>query len=492
MKRIMLIIICAILTCWGCSEDNAGLVQQPEDKITLSTELLSTNFEGGTKEVVVTSSGDWRLSGTATWVQPSVMEGKSGDAILFTIAPNDTDQNRQTEFKMFTGNAVARLTVICGEGYLLSLESGNKVSLASDSGEFAVKLATNIPQEELQYTYSDGGKEWIELVKTTDVFGDLLLTFAAMENPNYSDRQSRLTISGHDLSVFVDITQRQSDYLNVIAEQKYEFEDLEAASFEISVEGNIPYEITTPEWIAWEKLPQSRSLITERIEFNISKSDIPRSGEIVIADVAEQFVFRISVTQLAPEIEMISIPDKNFRLKLQENGWIRIVDPESPEVIPIDYETIKKDDWYPNILRVNNADIESIEGVENFPWVTQLNLGNNKLTRIDISGLELVRVVDANGNPDLAEIICGSNKCSISHGARFNIQLLTVSGAATEINLSGYYISGDQLKELDVTECPDLVTINGQGRKIETVYITAAQEGKISLQNSPDTKFVIR
>ena len=57
--------------------------------------------------------------------------------------------------------ALARLTVTCGEGYVLSLDSDAAVSVLQSGGEFSVKLATNIPQEELTCTLSDGGDSWI-------------------------------------------------------------------------------------------------------------------------------------------------------------------------------------------------------------------------------------------------------------------------------------------------------------------------------------------
>ena len=215
MKKILLAIVCMASGFWGCSDSDSDNLQ-PADNISLSKELISLDFEGGTDEIVVTSSGDWRMSGSSTWAHPSATEGKSGDTIVFTIDPNTTDRNLQSEFKLFTGSAVARLTVTCGEGYILSLDSDAAVSVLQAGGEFAVKLATNIPQEELNYTFSDGGDSWFGVPEFTDLFGDLLMTFTASENTDYSDRVSTLTISGHDLSVEVAVSQHQLDYLNVV------------------------------------------------------------------------------------------------------------------------------------------------------------------------------------------------------------------------------------------------------------------------------------
>lgn len=149
---------------------------------------------------------------------------------------------------------------------------------------------------------------------------------------------------------------------------------------------------------------------------------------------------------------------------------------------------------YYNILQAHEADIKSFEGIENFPWITQCNMGGNpELESIDISGLEKVTKVDTGGNTMLSEINLGSNACQLSQDKRIGVEKITVIGSGvTSINLTAYYISGDQLKEFDVTQCPALTSINATGRdQLTTIYITAEQEGKITLSGS-SAEFVVR
>ena len=70
---------------------------------------------------------------------------------------------------------------------------------------------------------------------------------------------------------------------------------------------------------------------------------------------------------------------------------------------------------------------------------------------------------------------------------------MTIIGSGvTSINLTARYISGDQLKELDVTQCPSLTSIDGLGRdQLTTIYITAEQQGKITLSNT-SANFVVK
>lgn len=477
---------------WGCSESETENLQ-PTDSIELSKDLIALGFEGGTDEIVVTSTGDWRLAGSSTWVHPSVTEGRSGDAILFTVDPNVTDRNLQSEFKIFTGSAVARLTVTCGEGYVLSLDSDEAVAMSRDGGEFAVRLNTNIPADELTCHFTDEGGDWISSGESMDVFGDLVMQFTMAENAGYSDRSSRLTISGHDLSIEVAVSQAALDYLNVKCEKIYEFEDMSAASFTVEVEHNIDYTVSVPDWITYEKI-ETRALTTDVLQFNVAEGTSTRLADVVIADAEKQYEFKFSVRQFAPGAQIISIPDAGFRKKLSENGWIAMLDENSPEVILYDYETIKKNDWYPDILRVNGAGIKSLEGIEHFTWVTQCNLnGNSELEKVDISALTKVATIDVSGDAMLSEIICGENACKINWGERIGVSDVTITGGVTSINLTAYYISGDQLKTMDVSGCPNLSLINARGRdQLTTIYITAEQEGMIALTGTATAGFVIK
>ncbi|WP_417015566.1 BACON domain-containing protein [Alistipes sp.] len=481
MKKIVLAIVCMASCLWSCSDDEAGNLQ-PTDSIQLSKDLIETGFEGGTDEIVVTSSGDWRMSGTSTWVHPSATEGKPGDTILFTIDPNATDHNLQAEFKLFTGSAVARLTVTCGEGYVLMLDSDAKIALTRNGGEFTVRLNTNIPAEELTCTFSEGGDTWISSEKSTDVFGDLVMSFSMAENTAYSDRSSLLTISGHDLSAQVTVTQAALDYLHVECQEVYQFNDMSAATFTVEVESNVDYTVTVPDWITYQKV-ETRALTTEVLQFNVSEGTSTRLSDVVIADAKKQYEFSFSVRQIAPGAQIISIPDAAFRNRLGKNNWIVILDENSDEVILKDLESIKEvDRWYYDILQVSNEGIKSLEGIEYFTWVTICNLGGNPdLEVVDISSLTSVTTVNVDNNTRCGTIICGENACTVVQSQRMDIPKITVTGnKVKEINLTAYYISGDQLQELDVTGCPNLTKINGYGRNnLQTIYITAEQQSRV-------------
>ena len=91
LKNIMITLLAATML-WGCSDDDES-INGSEATISLSTNTIQTDKNGGNITVTVASSGDWRLAGVCDWAHPSVMSGKDGDVVTFTIDPNTLDRS---------------------------------------------------------------------------------------------------------------------------------------------------------------------------------------------------------------------------------------------------------------------------------------------------------------------------------------------------------------------------------------------------------------
>lgn len=70
LKRIMITLLAATML-WSCSDDES-INNGNEAIISLSTNTIQADKNGGDVTVTVTSSGDWRLSGACDWAHPSV------------------------------------------------------------------------------------------------------------------------------------------------------------------------------------------------------------------------------------------------------------------------------------------------------------------------------------------------------------------------------------------------------------------------------------
>ena len=489
----------------GCTEEK----QDPEkplssDAITLSMNTVSVPEDGGKAEVTVTSSGDWRMTGGADWSVPSCAEGHDGDVITFEIAPNDTDADREVKYKIFTGSAVAELTIRNVAGYVMRLVSDKENDMSVDGGTVYVRLSTNIPAEELDLAYSENGEQWITCKKRTDVFGTAVLTLNVAANPYYEVRSSVLTISGHDLYSDISFSQGQTDYLSVSgAEEPKSFSDA-AAEFDLTVSYNVEYEISgLPEWISWTRNntvedAENPGLSIDYITFNVEASDTPmRNATFTISDPAGTASFTVSVSQLREGIQTGIIPDRNMRQALADKKWIELIDPtnNSNEVIIKSEDEIRKipGEYYPDIFNVAGADCESIEGVENFPWVTNINLNNNpRLKKVDISRLHNVTTVQPMNCKTIEEIICGDNNCTVSfycdvYSSPYSTELVTISGENVH-TISGSATTG--IKALDITQCPGIKSVSMSS--LDMIYVTAAQKENVSFSLPGNTEYIIK
>lgn len=514
MKKIYaMLALASFLAIGSCTEEKQDPeVVLPSDTISLSQETVSVDNIGGTVSVEVTSSGDWRMSGGAEWVTPSADEGKTGDMISFEVAPNDTDADREAVYKIFTGSAVAELTIRNVAGYVMELVSTASNSATVEAETFYVKIRTNIPVEELDMTFTEDGSGWITCESATDVFGTAVLEMSVAENTGYAPRSSRLTVSGHELSVNVDFSQAQVDWLNVPDEDLVHEFDENGGSFSISIYHNIGYTISElPEWIQQDgEIASSDDPDNPGLKIDVVKYTVPSSAEpmrnhtiTIKDDVDGSMAFNVGISQLNESIETGTIPDKNLRTFLEADGWIEFIDPanNSEQVIINSEDVIKSESsyypmFYPQI-NYSTADIASMQGIEYFPNINAVNVSNNtRLATVDISGLHKVTgLVQVYGCTILETVLFGDNTGTLymSNG-NYSAECITVSGTAiTYINAQGgSYSAYSGPAAFDITGCPAMTKIDLTSRYgVEKIYLTQAQktaydEGRLNIIYTAD------
>lgn len=197
----------AAVMLWSCQEkDQLGTAA---GKVELSGDVADGQIlaaaEGGEFSVGVTSSGDWRVSGLADWVNVSAESGKSGEPVVFTVLPNTETAVRTTTFKVFSAAAVQPVTIVQDPVYGLTLISEASVDFNADANKLYVKLESNIEE----FTYDFGGANWITFEKLDDVFGKKVLTFDVKRSQDFSSRTTVLTLGGTNSTqqVTVDVNQ---------------------------------------------------------------------------------------------------------------------------------------------------------------------------------------------------------------------------------------------------------------------------------------------
>lgn len=481
LKKTM-IVLSATLALWGCSDDdestNGGI-----STISLSTQIIQMNKDGGDATVTVTSSGDWRLSGVSDWAHPSITSGKNGDVVTFTIDANSMDEKRTATFKFFTGSSVIPLQVESEASYIMNLLSDAKSSISKDVNSVKIELNTNIA--DLAISYSNEGEKWLSFDKRVDFGGKTILIFNATKNDTYKNRSTTITLSSPLTTkpVIVDLTQKQTDA--IIPETSTFTNDLAARTISFKLRYNTEYTITIPQgqgWITDQTTSEPQigddGLSTVTLTYKLKEATITRKGTIHIAATTSSLTSDVVVFQKDPNAVPIEIPDNILRSTCISNGWVLPVTDNKCIILEAGLEatTFSNTSYYNKIA--------DLTGIENFPNLTSLSLGYcDNMKKLDISKLHKVSSLSFNSTKKCEEYNLGDNPITqFSVGGLYaylsteNIKIISSKVTSIDLSLIEWYVDMDKVTSIDVSECPALNILNiNRSNKVKTLYLKQGQ-----------------
>lgn len=253
MKKL-LFVAAAILAIAGCEKPNQGGTEA--DAITIAPESKTVGGEGGNVQVIVTSTGDWKLAakGGATydWVSADKTSGTDGDIVKFAVNPN-TEEQKTAEFVFTCGTATAPFTVISmpGEVPTITITSGTEVKGTYTKGKFTVAVALkNVSADELEVECSE---EWMRklMVLEGDVQNSVNVDIEYDELSGLEARTGEVTFKGGKAnSVKLTFTQSPRPTLSVTPASA-NLDPATAGTLEVTVTANVAYNITYSEGSDW-------------------------------------------------------------------------------------------------------------------------------------------------------------------------------------------------------------------------------------------------
>ena len=471
----------------GCNGGKEDIVL---DSVSVDVESLDFGPEGGTKDVRVSSSGDWRLSGISDWVETSVTGGSDGQTISFKAAPNESSEVKESSFKVFTGTAVTKITVRSTPVYFIEVLSDYEFSFSSEGGSPIVKIRTNV--SDLHLEYSGDGQNWISLVERADAFGYSLLKFDVAASEIFKARESAITMSGKDKSASISFRQAQKDA--VFAEEaKLVVQGLDSRDITLTLKTNIDVDFSLADWMEKKEDvtsdPGDDGLSERRITIRLAESAASRFYTIDFKS-GEDIMASVYVKQQNPNPVMADISDETLRNFLTDQGWI-IAEPGSTkcEVLEKGLTGTTLTIGHPR----QNYDVKIVDGLSAFPMLASLTINRLNVETIDLSDCRKVEDLSINSSKYVGVIKLGSSPVrTVKFGESYAEYLLsdtiTISGENVEtvsMNFNWYTVWNDEkLRILDVTGLPKLTTLkakreNNNQASIKTIYVTAAQKAAI-------------
>lgn len=260
MKKIFFI-AAACLALFGCKEPAPVEVPLP-DAIEVTPRSVTFDAEGGTADVIVSSTGEWTLTAAAEydWVEASKEKGNDGDILTFTVQPN-LEADKKADFTFATGEEGATkctFTVFsyAGEAPSIELVSEASVELGYEAGQLEIVVSTNQNHyRDVEYTLSEGAAEWLDyqavLPGETEADAKIYFNVAALEG--LADREATVTVSVPGLTpVEVNVTQFAKHVLSTPS-PRYTIA-VEGETIYIPLTANVEYSITmegAEDWLTY-------------------------------------------------------------------------------------------------------------------------------------------------------------------------------------------------------------------------------------------------
>lgn len=251
-----------------CGKEKAPYAITLKKKASQAEEQLEITFvpesniltrEGGNVSVLVTSSDEWTLEGSHTFVHPSATSGSDGAEVTFAVDPNETEEDKVADyvFKMGSKNVPFRITVKGGVIYTLEIVGEKELKFAYTKQEkIAVTLNTNVPYRDLAAEITSTEEGW--LTKGVTVQGatetEVIMYFDMTQNDGLDPREASVKITGPKGGEDV-LKIKQMPQSQISVEELSYYLETTGSTLEIPVAANVAFDVTLSEsagtWFAY-------------------------------------------------------------------------------------------------------------------------------------------------------------------------------------------------------------------------------------------------
>ena len=225
--------------------------EEKPDAIEITPESKTFGEEGGSVDVIVTSTGEWTLSAAENydWVEVSATEGVDGDIVKFTVAEN-FDADKKGDFEFVCGEAKAAFTVFSYAGELPHIYLDSDADLTFDYKEHtSVEILVSSDEtnyRDLEIEVSEGAEEWLvyraALPGDTELSAKIYFDVTALEG--LADREAVVTISAPGINDVLTVNVLQLAKHVLYTDKANYTAAIEGETIIVPLYTNVEYEIT--------------------------------------------------------------------------------------------------------------------------------------------------------------------------------------------------------------------------------------------------------
>lgn len=266
----------------GELSETVHVYQSGEGVLLLTKSEYSVSDKGETIAVDLKSNFEFDVKmPDVDWVQSAAKtRGMSSHTLYYTIAPNETYNNREAEIIFYDKNSAVKDTLKIVQVQKDAIIIGKKEYKISANGEtIGIELSSNINYDISLPT----GCSWIKMIDTPITKGleqhTVYLKIDKNDTPTQRDCEVVISNKASNISETIKIIQESGGYIH-IHDKLYEIVG-ETTSVHIDIDANIYYTPIVPAEYYWIKYVRSNG---NRLYFDIEEnhSNETRKGYIII------------------------------------------------------------------------------------------------------------------------------------------------------------------------------------------------------------------
>lgn len=330
MKKIF-VVAASVLALFACSKPDDVKVAPPvQEKISVTPHTATIPNTGGSFDVIVSSSGEWTLTGKAdysSWVVPSVVKGVDGDIVKFTVQPNLGQEALVSDWTFTCGKAEDTFKLTSSPTEIipdhLKLVTAPSVILSHEKGSLIVIAESSINYRDLKYSLSEGAESWLVYQATFegDKEGEAKFVFEYTALEGLDDRQAELTLSAEGVEPVKVTVLQEAKHVLMTAKDLYPAK-IDGETIGVGITANVAYSINISEegksWITHKEKKdgkeyfeiaafseQKRSAKVTFTQTDAKEGETPLSAEITITqqNAIIRWAVRMNGNRLFPKWE---------------------------------------------------------------------------------------------------------------------------------------------------------------------------------------------
>ena len=275
----------------GTASQSINVTQKQKDALTISSDKIEVDSEGGKISVEVKANIDFSVITDVDWITQADTRAMKTTNLVFNVMVNNGTEKREGHITINSGGFSETVAVYqAGASPVLTLAT-KEFALNTGGGDISIEVKSNV---DLIISLPEDG--WIKQSGISTISDDeIIYEFIVAENNTYDERKGEIVFSDEKfgLKEKAVVTQKQ---LDVIIVEKDEFSfSIEGGSFDVKAESNVDYEIAIN--AGWVSQSNTRALKTDQLHFEVSSNGSSEARQAIITLYADNVKKEIKVQQ---------------------------------------------------------------------------------------------------------------------------------------------------------------------------------------------------